>query len=117
MQSMTVTTRVLVILGLVAAAGIGAMAQTARDGRFPSNDAVNEGGTYRASLCADKVWLPSAAYGTGFYMHVTKRLNSDWFEAEVGPLPYPADSKMTSPVEIIRINQTSLCYVKPLGQG
>jgi hypothetical protein len=117
MQSMKVTTRVLVILGFVAAAGIGAMAQTAREGRFPSNDAVNEGGTYNASFCADKVWLPSAAYGTGFYMHVTKRLNGGWFEAEVGILPYPAGSKMTAPVETIRINQTNLCYVKPLGEG
>lgn len=98
--------RVLIVLGLVAAASAGAYGQSKLTPERPSNDPIQEGVAYQAGFC-----------GTGIYasmeMKVTKRLNNGWFEAEYGQVNRQTGS-MGENAPILRFNQAQLCYVKPI---
>ena len=52
--------RVWIVLGLVAAAGVGAYGQTARNAVVQDYEIFNYTSIYRASLCADKVFIDGA---------------------------------------------------------
>lgn len=97
--------RVLIMLALAAAAGVGAYGQSKLAPERPSNDAIQEGVVYQAGFC-----------GTGIYasteLKVTKRLNGGWFEAEQGYAN--RETGEMGGATILRFNQAQLCYVKPI---
>ena len=105
--------RMLMAFAVVVCIASVGYAQIAREGIRPTDDAVNTGGTYESSFCADRVWLPvsDGATANHFFLHVTDRLNRGWFEAEVSGSLQPGTDVLLKPTRL-RINEAQLCYVK-----
>lgn len=105
--------RVLIALALVAAAGIGAYGQTARNAVVQDFEIFNYTGVYYASMCAEKIYISGGAVASNFMMHVKRPLANNWYEVDVSSYVAPDKKTLTDPVTI-RINAAHLCYVKPV---
>lgn len=104
--------RVVVACVAVVCLGALAYAQVAREGTLETNDPVNVGGTYQASFCADKTFLPSSASANYFYMRVTARFNRGWWEADVSPRLKPKSIALDAPATKLWINEAQLCWLQ-----
>lgn len=103
--------RAVLVLCVLAVSGVVLSAQLAREGKYATDDAVNEGGTYRASFCGGS-GVGEWASANGFSMHVTHKLLRGWFEAEVSMSHDPKTGALQAPTETLRLNDARLCYVK-----
>jgi hypothetical protein len=101
--------RVVMILGLVAAAGVGAYGQTKLKTEPKSIYPIQSGIAYQASFCG----TANSPFGASFDMLVTEPLAEGWLEVTVGQI-----SKDTGQFNVgafkARVNQDRLCYVKPI---
>lgn len=102
--------RVVVALVAVVCLGALAYAQVAREGSLSSDDAVNVGGTYLASFCADRTTMPGAS-ANNFYMHVTAKFMRGWLEADVSAFLVANTDTLQAPTRL-RLNDAKLCYVQ-----
>jgi hypothetical protein len=102
------------VLGLVAAAGAGAYAQTSRNTVVQAFEPFNYKEFYSASMCAEKTYIGNGSVASNFVMHVKRPLANNWYEADVSSRVDPATNALQEPVETIRINAAHLCFVKPI---
>jgi len=107
------TGRVLVALGLVAVASAGVYGQTARNAVVQDFEIFNYKDTYRASMCADRSFMPGAP-ANNFIMRVKRPLANNWYEVEVASTFAPDTKQLGDGAETLRINAAQLCYVQPL---
>jgi hypothetical protein len=106
--------RVLVVLGLVAAAGVGAYGQAARGAVVQNFEIFNYNSVYLASMCADKTYVGSGGTAAAFMMRPVRPLANNWFEAEVASTVDSLSNHVSGQFDTIRINLAQLCYVKPM---
>lgn len=101
--------RVLMVLALVAAAGVGAYGQTKLKPEPRSIYPIQSGVAYQASFCG----TANSPFGASFDMLVTDHLAEGWLEVTVGQLAKNTGEFSYGSFKA-RINQDRLCYVKPI---